>query len=100
MSQKSGGLHEFGPFSVDPVERRLLRDGAVTPLTPKAFDLLLILLESRGRLLTREDLMEQLWPGTFVEEANLSQNIAMLRRALGERSGDRQYIETVPKQGY
>lgn len=91
------GLYEFGPFCLDPVKRVLLRDGAPVPLTPKAFDTLLVLVQSNGRPLSRDDLMQAVWPDSFVEEGNLTQNIFVLRKALG--SGDR-YIVTLPGRGY
>lgn len=75
MSKQAKQLYEFGPFSVDSAERVLLRDGRPVPLTPKAFDLLVALVENSGHLLGKDELMQRLWPGTFVEEANLSNNI-------------------------
>jgi len=67
-------LYEFGPFPLDAEERLLLRDGEVVPLTPKAFDLLLALVEQRGHLPGKEELLKTVWPDTFVEEANLASN--------------------------
>jgi Tol biopolymer transport system component/DNA-binding winged helix-turn-helix (wHTH) protein len=93
-------LYEFGSFRLDPDERLLLRDGKPVQLTPKVFDLLLLLIENKGRLLEKEDLMRSLWQDSFVEESNLSFNISILRKALGEDPKKRQYIETVPKRGY
>jgi len=90
----------FGPFQIDPVERRLTRDGTPVPLTPKAFDLLLVLVEQSGHLVTKDALLQRVWPDVVVEEANLAVHISAVRRALGERNGDGQYIETIPKQGY
>jgi len=91
---------EFGPFRLDPAERQLLRDGQPVPLTPKAFDALLIFVENSNRLLGKDELIAKLWPDSFVEESNLAQNVSTLRRALGEQPDGRQYIETVPKRGY
>ena len=89
---------EFGPFRLEPAERRLLRHGDPVALPPKAFDLLVVLVEHGDRLLRKEDLMERLWPGTFVEEVNLAQNISAIRRVLG---GSREaYIQTVAGTGY
>jgi Tol biopolymer transport system component/DNA-binding winged helix-turn-helix (wHTH) protein len=88
--------YEFGPFHLDVEERLLLRDGRVVPLPPKVFDTLLALVANRGRILGKEELMQTLWPETFVEESNLTQNISQIRRALGEG----EYIETIPKRGY
>ena len=82
MSDSSGGVC-FGPFLLDPVERLLLKDGRVVPLTPKAFDLLALLVASAGHLLSKDELIEKLWPGTFVEEANLAYNVSTIRKALG-----------------
>jgi TolB-like protein/DNA-binding winged helix-turn-helix (wHTH) protein/Tfp pilus assembly protein PilF len=97
-----GGMHfyEFGPFRLDPVERLLLRNNQTIPLAPKAFETLVLLVENSGHLLTKDELMKRLWPGTFVEEANLAQNISAIRRALDGINGGEQYIETVPKGGY
>lgn len=93
-------LYQFGPFQVDLAERLLRRDGAVVPLTPKASETLIALVESRGRLVGKDELMERLWPNTFVEEANLSNQISLLRKALGDDLAEPRYIETVPKRGY
>jgi DNA-binding winged helix-turn-helix (wHTH) protein/tetratricopeptide (TPR) repeat protein len=93
-------LYEFGPFRLDPVERLLLRDQTPIPLTPKAFDTLLLLIENSGHLLKKDELLQRLWPGTFVEEVNLAQNISAIRRVLDGKGTGEQYIETVPKVGY
>jgi DNA-binding winged helix-turn-helix (wHTH) protein/TolB-like protein/Tfp pilus assembly protein PilF len=95
-----GDLYAFGPFVLDPRERRLMRGETPVPLTPKCFDLLVVLIENRGQLLTKNRLMETLWPDRIVEEGNLSFNISELRRALGEGVDGVQYIETVRKQGF
>src|SRR4029453_9253731 len=92
--------YDFGPFFLDPSERRLLHDGKPVALTPKCFDLLVILVENSGHLLGKDELLERLWPGQFVEEANLSFNISSLRKALGEGQSGRHFIETVPKKGF
>ena len=100
MGNKTKGLFEFGPFRLEASERRLWRDGTeLVQLPPKVFDLLVLLVENRGRLLDKTFLLEALWPGTFVEEANLSVNVSLLRKALGDGAGGT-YIETVPKRGY
>jgi eukaryotic-like serine/threonine-protein kinase len=78
----------------------LLRDGAPVSISPKCFDILLLLLQSEGRLLTKEEIMRQVWPDSFVEEANLTVNISALRKALGDSGEGERYIETVPKSGY
>src|SRR5215510_12278133 len=100
MSHQPKNLYEFGPFRLDATERLLLRDGEAVPLTPKAFDLLLALVERHGRLLEKEELLKKVWPDTFVEESNLSSNISLLRKALGDGENGQRYIETVPKRGY
>jgi serine/threonine-protein kinase len=94
-------VYEFGPFRLDSADRLLMRGGAAVPLRPKVVDTLILLIESRGRVLRKEELMRALWPDTFVEESNLTQNIFTLRKALGQdaRTGLR-YIETIPKRGY
>jgi DNA-binding winged helix-turn-helix (wHTH) protein/tetratricopeptide (TPR) repeat protein len=93
-------LLEFGPFRVDPEQRLLLREEQPISLSPKAFDLLLVLLEHSGRVVLKDDLMKTLWPDTFVEESNLGQHVFQLRKALGDRSQDSAYIVTVPGRGY
>src|SRR6478735_2195901 len=78
-------VYEFDEFRLDVAKRQLLREGEVVPLYSKAFDLLLLLVESRGRDLTKEDILERIWPGQILEESNLTVNISAVRRALGER---------------
>src|ERR1700688_291259 len=90
-------IYEFGPFRLEPVERRLLRSNEVVVLTPKAFDTLHLLVRNSGHLLEKDELIRMLWPDTFVEEGSLSNNIFLLRKALGE---DPAFIETVPRRGY
>jgi len=98
--KQSGKIYEVGPFRLDTGNRLLLRDGVAVSLTPKSYDLLELLVERRGDVLHKDQLMEKVWPGTFVEEANLSHHIYLLRKVLGDdRNGDT-YIETVPKRGY
>lgn len=92
--------YEFGPFRLDPSERRLTREGQIMPLTPKVFDTLLLFVENSNLLLTKDEMIGRLWPDSFVEESNLAQNVSMLRRALGEQPDGKPYIETVPKRGY
>ena len=93
-------LLEFGPFQVDPEQRLLLRDQQPVALSPKAFDLLVILLERSGQIVHKDELMKMLWPDTFVEESNLGQHIFLIRKALGERAQGSSYIVTVPGRGY
>ena len=92
-------FYEFGAYRIDARDHLLLRDGELVPLAPKAFDLLLVFVENSGRVLSKEDLMKQVWPDSFVEEANLSHHVFTLRKALGEDSEGR-YIETIPRRGY
>lgn len=99
MSRLTKHFYEFGRFRLDAKERLLLRDGEVVPLTPKAFDMLLALVENSGHLLEKNELMQRLWPDSFVEEGSLAQNISLLRKALGE-SESQKFIETVPRRGY
>ena len=91
---------QFGPFHIDVEERMLRRDGEPVPLTPKAFDLLVALLEKPGQLILKEELLQKVWPDTFVEESNLAYNIFALRKALGDTAENSRYIETVSKKGY
>jgi DNA-binding winged helix-turn-helix (wHTH) protein/tetratricopeptide (TPR) repeat protein/TolB-like protein len=98
--EKERVLYEFDAFRVDPVRRLLSRDGEPVAVTPKAFSILLALLEKPGEVVEKTDLLERVWPGAFVTEANLTQNIFSLRKCLGERANDNRYIVTVPGQGY
>ena len=101
MSSSLVEAYEFGPFRLEPTERRLLRDGQFVPLPPKALDLLIALVSRPGRLVTRETLLEEVWSLVqFVEEANLSYTVSLLRKALDDGNGDARYIDTVPKGGY
>lgn len=93
-------FYEFGPFRVDARERLLWRDGKVVPLTPKVFNTLLVLLQSPGRILTKEELMQRVWPDTAVEESNLARNVSTLRRSLGQQRDEHPFIETIPWRGY
>jgi Tol biopolymer transport system component/DNA-binding winged helix-turn-helix (wHTH) protein len=100
MSQQTNGIYEFGSLRLDAQERLLQRDGLTISLTPKAFDLLLALVERHGRLVDKEELFQTVWPDTIVEESNLSSNIALIRKALGDGENGLKFIETVPKRGY
>jgi len=100
MSSETKVLYEFGKFRCDPREHLLLCDGKPVWLSPKSFDILVALIRSNGQLLMKDDLMQQVWPESFVEDANLTVNISALRKALGETPGGQRYIETVPKRGY
>ena len=100
MSQQDHHCYEFGRFRLKATERVLLREDDLVPLTPKVFDILLTLVENQGQVVEKDDLMKRVWPNTFVEEGNLTQNVSLLRKALGESSGGAQFIETVPRRGY
>ena len=93
-------VYKFGPFRVDPEKEVLLRSDEAVPLAPKAFQLLLVLMRHSKQVVTKDDLLKTIWPDTFVEEANLTRNIFLLRKALGESPQDHQYIVTVPGRGY
>jgi DNA-binding winged helix-turn-helix (wHTH) protein/tetratricopeptide (TPR) repeat protein len=99
-AQRLKELYEFGPFRVDAEKETLLRSGDPVPLTPKTFQILLVLVRHSQEIVTKDDLLKAVWPDTFVEEANLSRNIFMLRKALGESPQDHKYILTVPGRGY
>jgi len=100
MPMEPGGTYEFGPFRLEVGERRLFHDGRAVPLRTKVFDTLCVLVEHAGRLLTKPELMQSIWPDTAVEENNLNHNISTLRRALGDQATGQRYIETVPRVGY
>lgn len=92
--------HAFGPFRLDPVEKVLYKDDVPVPLTPKSVETLLALVGRPGQVVSKEELLQLVWPDTFVEENNLAQHISMLRRVLGPAEDGRPLIETVPKRGY
>jgi serine/threonine-protein kinase len=100
MSQSAQVLYEFGPFRLDPSEELLVEGTRKVPLTPKAYRTLLVLVESRGRTLGKDELLQKVWPDAFVEEATLAQNIFTLRKLLRDDRETAQYIETLPKRGY
>ncbi len=101
MKSEISHLYEFGPFRLDVSGRVLTRDGATVPLTPKAFETLLALVARSGHVVGKNDLLKEVWPDTFVEEATLAQNIFTLRKALGNGKNNGQtFIETIPKRGY
>jgi TolB-like protein/Tfp pilus assembly protein PilF len=95
-----GHVYEFGPFRIDAVKHLLLRGTEPVSLTPKALDVLCVLVEHRGEVLVKEELIQRVWPDTVVEEGNLNRNISTLRRALGELPNDHRYVVTVPGRGY
>jgi len=93
-------MYEFGPFRVDPLRRLLWREGKAVPLHPKAFEVLLVLVERGGSMVEKDELMRLVWPGTAVEDNNLTRNISTLRKALGEEPDEHRYIVTIPGRGY
>jgi TolB-like protein/DNA-binding winged helix-turn-helix (wHTH) protein/Tfp pilus assembly protein PilF len=93
-------LYEFGPFQVDQQKLQLWRHGSIVPLPAKAAEILLVLLARSGETVSKEELMQAVWPDSYVEESNLTQNIFLLRKALGETAQDSGYIITIPGKGY
>jgi DNA-binding winged helix-turn-helix (wHTH) protein len=100
MNRPPSRFYLFDGFRVDVSERILFKGNREVPLTPKVFDTLLVLLENSSHVLTKKELMQQVWPDSFVEENNLAQNISILRKALGKGKEGEHYIQTVPKRGY
>lgn len=96
----SGHFFSFGDFELDGAKRRLLRKGQTIPLNSKTFDLLLTLIENHGEILSKDELLNQVWTGQFVEENNLTVHISALRKALGERKGENRFLVTIPGKGY
>src|SRR6476469_5991151 len=93
-------FYEFDEFSVDTERRLLSRRGEPISLTPKVFDTLIVFLENRGEVVSKDTLMHELWSDSFVEEANIAQNVAVLRRALGEKAKENKFLVTIPGRGY
>ena len=100
MSAPGNHFYEFGPFHLDTQERQLLRDGKPVALTPKAYEMLLALVQKSGHIVAKDELLKEVWPDSFVNEGNLTQHVFSLRRALGENANERHYIETIPRRGY
>jgi DNA-binding winged helix-turn-helix (wHTH) protein/tetratricopeptide (TPR) repeat protein len=100
MANENNGLYEFGPFRLDAAQRLLLRDDCPIPLQPKAFETLLMLVRNSEKVVLKDELLNAVWADTFVQESNLTQNIFVLRKALGDNDGGRRYIITVPGRGY
>jgi eukaryotic-like serine/threonine-protein kinase len=100
MNKCQQEMYEFGPYRLDPRQRILRREQEVVPITSKAFELLLILIEHRERVVLKDELLRLLWPRSIVEESNLTQNVFMVRKALGEGAREHRYIVTVPGKGY
>jgi TolB-like protein/DNA-binding winged helix-turn-helix (wHTH) protein/Flp pilus assembly protein TadD len=100
VSVKDRGVYAFGPFRLDPVRRTLTRDGVPVKLAARLFETLLYLIEAQGRLVEKDELLAAVWPGRIVEEANLSQAISGLRKALSQEGTEEAFIVTVPGRGY
>ncbi len=100
MSEQATHLYEFGPYRLDLERRTLLKGEQVVPLTPKTLETLIALVEKSGRVIAKEELLKKVWPDSLVDEANLAVNISAIRKALGDRPGGGQYIETIPRRGY
>jgi Tol biopolymer transport system component/DNA-binding winged helix-turn-helix (wHTH) protein len=100
MPEQTRRAYEFGPFSLDPDRRVVLRGGQVVPLTAKAFDILLVLIENRSRVVDKDELLKLIWPDTVVEERNVAVNISTLRKVLGDSLESHEYIVTLPGRGY
>src|SRR5215217_390063 len=99
-SENTTHFYAFDSFLVDTAKTVLLEGERVVSLTPKAFELLLVLVQQPGRVLKKEELLELVWANTFVDENNLPRNISALRKALGEEPTEHKYIVAVPGQGY
>src|SRR5271169_2744379 len=97
---KSEWIFQFGEFQVDALARTLRREEEIVTLNRRAFDVLMYLVQNPGRVLTRDELLKNVWPDTFVDENSLAQSISALRKALEEKPGDNNYIVTLPGRGY
>jgi DNA-binding winged helix-turn-helix (wHTH) protein len=93
-------VYEFGRFRLDALSRVLFREGQPMPLGPTAVETLLVLVENRGSIVAKEELLRAVWPDTVVEESNLTHNVSVLRKTLGEGPGEQRFIQTFPKRGY
>ena len=100
MNPRIKGLYEFGSFQLNSEEHILLHDGQIVHLTPKAFDILLLLIENKGHVVAKDELLDEVWPDTIVEEANVAKSVSLLRKVLSEDGFDGQFIETIPTRGY
>ena len=100
MSPRAPDIYEFGDFRLEAGKRLLSRNGEPIPLTPRAFDTLLHLVQRCGKIVGKDELMRAVWPDTVVEENNLNQSISTLRRVLGETRGENRFIATIPGKGY
>ena len=93
-------IHRFGPFEYDTEQRLVFRAGETVQLEPKAIDTLHVLIERRGRVVEKADLIKLVWPDTVVEDVGLARNVSLLRKVLGDEGAARPYIETIPRRGY
>src|SRR5271168_1470743 len=100
MPMRTEGIFKFGEFRVDSLSRTLRRQEEIVTLNRRAFDVLLYLVQNPGRVLTRDELLKNIWSDTFVDENSLAQSVSALRRALDEKPGDNSYIVTLPGRGY
>lgn len=101
MNESQTNTYEFEEFRIDGSKRLLIKENdEIIPLTPKVFDLLFYLVQNSGRVIEKDELMTAIWTDTIVEESNLSQNISILRRVLGEKRGEHRFIATIPGHGY
>ncbi|MCA1577416.1 MAG: winged helix-turn-helix domain-containing protein [Acidobacteria bacterium] len=100
MSTQMNHFYEFGEFRLEPARRKFYQGGTVVPLTPKVFDLLVVLLQNQGRVLEKSYLLKQVWPDVIVEEHSLTQAISVLRKIVGDKQPNHNYIKTVPGRGY
>src|SRR5262245_971023 len=100
VEQRNRRVYAFGQFRLDASNRVLFEGDELRTLTPKAFDTLLALVENRGIVMSKQELMRLVWPDEFVEENNLAQNIHAVRKIVGDRIEGAKYIETIPKRGY
>lgn len=100
MNEQTQRFYTFGEYKIEKTERLLTRQGEVVPLPPKAVELLIVLLENNNHIVTKDELMNLVWADSFVEEANLSRNVFLLRKVLGEDKNGEKFIETIPRRGY
>jgi TolB-like protein/DNA-binding winged helix-turn-helix (wHTH) protein/Flp pilus assembly protein TadD len=100
MSNEGKHFYDFGPFRLDPTERVLLRQGEMVPLSPKVLEILMVLVRNRGHIVEKEQLLNEIWPDSFVEEGNINVRVSALRKVLGETADGRDYIQTIPRRGY
>jgi DNA-binding winged helix-turn-helix (wHTH) protein len=100
MNSQRKSFYEFHEFRIDLEKRLLLLNGRAVPISPKAFDTLLLLIQNSARLVTKEELWKEVWHGTFTTENNINVHISKIRKALGQSRNGHQCIETIEKQGY